>query len=241
MQARVAGTGHVNIETRLAIYADGYRSRLVEALDANFPCLHKGLGDDDFAQLARAYLDAHPSQHYSIRWFGHRLPAFMAATSPWNEQPFAGELATFEWAMSEAFDAADATVVTLAQMAAVAPEHWPDMQFAFHPSLHQLSLQWNTPPIWRALSRDETPETPEQAETAVAWITWRQDYSLFHRHLEVDEAWALEAARRSENYSVLCEGLCTWVDAEHVALRAVGFLRQWVSDGLITQINTRTA
>ena len=53
--AHVVGTERVPIATRLAIYGDGYRARLIEALQANFPVLSDLLGEGDFETLAAAY------------------------------------------------------------------------------------------------------------------------------------------------------------------------------------------
>ena len=48
MLGRVAGTAKVGAPTRLAIYYDAYRLRLIEALDGNYPVLHGWLGDEEF-------------------------------------------------------------------------------------------------------------------------------------------------------------------------------------------------
>ncbi len=236
MEKHITGSGRTDAATRLAIYSDGYRIRLVQALDANYPILHKWLGDEEFDRLGRAYLDAYPSQHYSIRWFGHHLSAFLADTLPWREQFLVRELVDFEWAMSKAFDATDDAVVALEHIATIPPQAWPGMRLRFHSSLHRLWLEWNIPPIWRTLGRDETPAAPEQSEAPIAWIVWRQELALYYRSLEIDEAWALDAAGQGQNFAALCEGLCAWTDPEHVAGRAAGFLQQWIRDGLITHI-----
>lgn len=238
IQSQVVGTERVNATTRLAIYGNAYRTRLIEALDANYPALHGWLGDDEFNLLARAYIDACPSRHYSIRWFGHRLPEFLSNRAPWRDDTFSNEIARFEWAMSEAFDAADAPPVTADDMVQLAPETWPSLQLTFHASLRRLELQWNVAPIWRALTRDEKPDAAHDARKPVAWLVWRQQLTLFYRSLEADEAWALDAARGGANFAGICEGLCEWNQPDSVALRAAGFLRQWIADGLIVQLRS---
>lgn len=237
MQALVLGTERVDAATRLAIYADAYRQRLVEALDANYPVLHQWLGDETFNRLGLAYLERHPSRHYSIRWFGHRLPEFMAATSPWRDQAFVRELAAFEWAMSEAFDAGDDAIVAPEQVAALPSDSWPGMRLGFHASLRRLALRWNAPSLWHALTKGEPAEAAEEKDRPLAWIVWRQNLSLYYRSLDADEAWALDALCQKQNFAAICERLCEWVDAEHVAARAAGFLRQWVTDGLIARLD----
>ena len=58
IESHVVGTERVPIATRLAIYGEGYRARLVEALQANFPVLSELLGEGDFETLAAAYIRA---------------------------------------------------------------------------------------------------------------------------------------------------------------------------------------
>lgn len=241
MLGRVTGTAKVGAPTRLAIYYDAYRLRLLEALDSNYPALHAWIGDEEFEKLGLAYLGAYPSAHFSIRYFGHRLPDFLATLEACRDKPYLREMALLEWAMSEAFDADDGPVVSLDDMAAVPPGGWPDMRLQFHSSLHRLDLRWNIPGIWKAIKEDRPPEAFKETEWPQAWIVWRQDLKIFYRSLSVDEAWALDAARSSDSFAVICEGLCEWIDAQNVALHAAGYLKRWVTDGMVSGIASHKA
>lgn len=234
MRERVAGE---HADKRLAIYASAYRSRLIEALKANYPALYRWLGDEAFNRLGSAYVDEHPSENYSIRWFGHRLPAFVARTAPWSDHGVTAELTQFEWETSEAFDAADAAAVTVEQMVAAPAGAWPGLRFQFHASLRQLPLAWSAPALWHALTQERTVQ-PERTESPVVWLVWRQELQLYYRALDADEAWMLNAARNGMPFGKLCEGLCEWVDPQHVAAHAAGFLRRWVGDELIVGLST---
>jgi hypothetical protein len=154
MLSRVAGTAKVGAETRLAVYYDAYRLRLLEALGANYPVLRAWLGEDEFENIGIAYLAAHPSRHFSIRWFGHLLPEFLASTQPWRDKSSLAEMAALEWALSEAFDAHDDTVLGMADMATIPASAWPDMRLHFHSSAQRLDLRWNVPLLWKAVNRN---------------------------------------------------------------------------------------
>ena len=71
---RIVATEKVDIDTRIGIYSNAYRSRLIEAMEDSYDAVHTLLGDEQFYELCHQYIEAHPSKHYSIRWFGHRLP-----------------------------------------------------------------------------------------------------------------------------------------------------------------------
>ena len=110
MQAHALSTAQVSAEERLAIYADGYRLRLLEALDTDYTGLHTLMGDDEFDAMGRTYIDAYPSAHFSLRWYGGHLSEFLRTVEPYSKYPVFAEMATFEWSKCTAFDAPDSTV-----------------------------------------------------------------------------------------------------------------------------------
>jgi len=243
----VAGTEKVDAQTRLAIYYDAYRLRLLEALDSNYPVLHAWLGDEEFEKLGLAYIEAYPSAHFSIRYVGHRLPEYLATAPDYRDRPYVGEMAVLEWAMSEAFDAADSAVVVIDDMATVAPEAWPGLRFEFHASVRRLNLRWNVPPIRKAIHQNIEAEAsgtepmteiplPAIEEYPQSWLVWRQDLKTYFRSLSVDEAWALDTAVAAGTFAEICEGLCEWIDAQNVAVHAAGLLKRWITDGLISKL-----
>jgi len=233
IEAHVVGTPRVSIATRLAIYGDGYSSRLIEALEANYPALAKLLGPEDFAALGTAYVRAHESRFASIRYYGAELADFLAAHAEYVGAPLLAELARWEWAMTEAFDAADAAPVGIAALAQVVPDEWAALRFQFHPSLRQLSLFWNVPQIWKALTDDiERPASVVQAEPT-EWLLWRENLQTFFRSLPTPEAEALNAARGGQSFGDLCAILARHFSEEETPARAAGFLKHWLESGLI--------
>ena len=236
MLNRVTGSAKVSATRRLAIYYDAYRLRLLEALDSNYPVLHGWMGDEEFENLGLAYLESHPSSHFSIRYFGHRLSEYLANAADFRDRPYLSEMAALEWAMSEAFDAADGRAVNPDDLASIPPQAWPEMRLTLHASVHRLDLRWNVPAIWKAIKEDQAPEEPSAGEWPQPWLVWRQDLKIFFRSLSVDEAWAMDAARAYEPFASICEGLVEWIDAQNVALHAAGLLKRWITDGMIVNI-----
>ncbi len=228
----------LDADTRLRIYADAYRLRLLEALETDFVALRAALGCEEFDRMGRAYIEAYPSDHYSVRYFGRHLSRFLAETDPYREQPVLADIARFEWAMTDAFDAPDAEVATVADMAAVPPQDWPGLHFTLHPSLQRIELQWNASAIWHAADKEEPLPQPEQTKYPVGWMVWRQGLQIYFRSLSVDQSWMLDALRAGQSFAEICEGLTEWIDAQHVALHAAGLLKHWLEDGLISAIRS---
>jgi hypothetical protein len=232
----IVGTARVDAATRVGVYTEAYRLRLIEALETDYPTLKRVLGDADFDALARAYIDQFPSEHYSIRYFGRHLPHLLRARPPYRDNTLLTELAAFEWAMTDAFDAPDVTPVGVEDLAQVAPCDWPGLTFTLHPSAQRLDLTWNVAALWHAQEADQPLPPPEAAPYPLGWVVWRQGLQIYFRSLSVDQAWALDALRQGQSFAELCEGLCGWIDAQHVAAHAAGLLRQWLGDGLIAAI-----
>jgi hypothetical protein len=243
IEAHVVGTERVPIETRLAIYGDGYRARLAEALQANFPVLAELLGEADFETLAAAYIRTHESPFFSIRYYGNALRDFLATAPEYAGAPVLAELARWEWAMTEVFDAPDAESIAVADLARVAPEDWAELRFEWHPSVRHLALSWNAPQIWKAVSDgagasqgSESRDVPEVAYSPepVEWLLWRHELRTFFRSLQPGEAVALTAAREGQSFGAICALLAADCGETAAPAQAAGFLRTWVESGLLT-------
>jgi hypothetical protein len=220
----------------LRIYQHAYRARLTAALRDNFGVLPQAMGDVAFDALAHAYIAAHPSQHPSIRWFGHRLAEFMEQHSEWVAHPAFTDLARMEWALRNAFDAADAVPLSAASLAGVPPAQWPSLTFTPHPSVQLLALQWAIEPVWRALKAldgDDEPELPEPAAHAHVLLVWRAGLETRWRSLDDRAAQLLRAALAGQTFAELCELAATQVGADDAAATAVGALQGWLADGLL--------
>jgi hypothetical protein len=223
---------------RAEVYAEAYRLRLIEALAADYPALRALLGANDFADLGRMYAGAHPSRSASIRWFGRHLSRFLQDDSEYRERPELAELAAFEWALSEAFDAAETPAISPEALAALPAARWPDLRIRFHPALRRVEFRFNTPEVWRALNRQGSPPPFEALDSPQAWIVWRSDLKLFFRSLDASEAQAFDALHQGLHFAEVCEGLCDRLPAENVAATAAGFLARWLTDGWVAAIET---
>lgn len=236
IERHVVGTDKVPVATRLSIYGDGYRTRLIEALEANFPVLAQLLGDEDFATLGTAYVRAHDSPFFNIRHYGNALADFLATDPGYAGAPVLAELARWEWTMTEVFDAADVESLSIEALARVKSEEWAELRFDWHPSLRRLALLWNAPQTWKAVSDDAEPPEVELSAVPVEWLLWRQDLRTYYRSLTPPEVMALDAARAGESFGELCGLLSAELGEAQAPARAAGFLRDWIESGLIIAV-----
>ena len=189
----VVGDARADAATRVGIYADGYRLRLLEVLGNDFGGLRHLAGDEGFDALGRAYIDARPSPHYNARWYGDELESFLARTAPWSQRPELAEMAGLEWDMTIAFDAEDVSAAAFADIVALSPDRWPSMFLRLQPGFGHRRLHFNVDQVRRALDLAETPPTCERQAAAGDWAVWRRDLNVRHRRLEADEAGVIDA------------------------------------------------
>ncbi len=236
IERMIVGSERAAAEERLAVYADAYRLRLLEVLEEDFPGLKGLLGAEAFRVLGLAYIDAHPSNHPSVRWFGRHLARFLRESPAYRDRSELAEMAAFEWAQGEVTDAADSPAVSVEALAALAPGSWPEMRIVFQAALRRLDLVCNVPTLWGAFREGETPPALERAERPVWWLLWRKGIEVHWRSLDDDERLALDAARAGSAFGVICEELYERTGDAQVPLRAAGFLKQWATDGLIARL-----
>jgi hypothetical protein len=239
IEPQVIGATPDDIRARLAIYSNAYRSRLTEALASNYPALARLLGADDFAALAGRYSSAHVSRHTSIRYFGDQLSTFLATDAGYRSVSLLAELATWEWAMTEVFDAADASTLAVESLTSRPAAEWAGLRFKFHPAVRRLELRWNVPPIWKALTSEGVRPAPELAHEPRAWVLWRADLQVRFRFVEAPEAAALRAVADGRAFGELCLRLCDLVGESSAPTKAASYLRAWMEGGLIAGCESR--
>lgn len=219
------------------VYRYAYVSRLVEALRNDHEHLHGYLGDEMFDTMGAAYVAAKPSHHPNMRWFSQALPEFLRTTEPYSDHPAIGDLAAFEKALNDAFDAADAPVIAIEDVAAFPPDVWNDLKFTPHPSVRRLDLVSNAVDIWSALKNEETPPDVEISDDPNRVLVWRQDTTPMFRVLTTEEAMMWDEACGGIPFGVLCAMLATYDDPDSAAARGAGYLHGWVTSGLLTEVS----
>jgi hypothetical protein len=229
VKAHVVDSGRVSVETRLGIYHHAYRARLVEALCANYPVLAHLLGAEAFAQLGAEYIDRYDSSSFSVRHYGHALSTLV-------KTPFLADLARWEWTIADVFDAADAEPVRVPALAAIAPDEWGELRFAFHPSTRHLALASNAVQVWKAVTANAQSPTPSTDVEPTTWLLWRRDVRTLFRSLSTAEAQMIDGAIAGRPFGELCIALCSHCTEEEAPARAAGFLREWVESGLIVEV-----
>jgi hypothetical protein len=230
IDACFAGTSELPAVERVAIYANMYRWRLVEALRETFPNLVRFLGDEGFAALAEDYLHRHPSEHHDVGQVGRRLAAFLREY-PDPERPDLADLAELEWARQQVFFAPRPEPAGAEALAGLDAESFSRARLVLSPALRVLVLPHAATPLWRRLENGEPPGPPSPGPAPVA--VWRSGFEVFHGELTLDEAAALGAARSGDSLATIC---AAFADREDPATAAHAALSSWLDEGWIVSV-----
>ena len=160
----------------------------------------------------------------------------MKSAEPYSNHPVLSDLAALERALNDAFDAEEAPVTGIADVAGFAPEAWAALAFRPHPSALRLDLSTNAAAVWLALKADEDPPDPTPLEQPSRILVWRKDVTPVFRELGAEEAMMWDEAATGISFGVLCSMLATYDEPDGAAARGAGYLHGWVTAELLTGV-----
>lgn len=233
----VVTTARMDAARRLSIYSNAYQARLSDALATDYPVLRVVLGDAAFDALCIEYIAASPSTSFTLRGFGRHLPELVAQAPGVVDRASMAELASFEWALVEAFDALDAAAVGVGEMNRIEAADWPALRFAVHPSVQLVETRFNTLGVWDAVKAAGTPPGPAELPAPCAAVVWRQALTTVFRSVQPDELLQWRLLVQGDDFATQCAALADRMDPREVPLRAATALRNWLADGLISGIH----
>ncbi len=230
---RVESTASLYAERRLDIYHNAYRARLAEVLADTYERVALYIGEESFEKAALAFIEQHRSARRNLRDYGAAFPAFLGEY--FADDPDVAELAEMDQRLRNAFDAVDAPVLAVSDLATLQPEDWDEVVFILHPTVTFQQFNCNTPAIWQSVSDEQTPPPAALLPEPVTWLFWRKELQPHFRSLSVAEHAALRAIGEGERFGAICAMLAqTWPELD-VTTAIARWLRQWLEDGVLAQ------
>ncbi|HVA47982.1 MAG TPA: putative DNA-binding domain-containing protein [Pirellulales bacterium] len=239
---------------RLTIYHQAYFARLLECLRNIFPIVAKTVGDEAFDALAMGYLQAHPSQSYTLDRLGDAFVRFLDETRPDRDetgQPtetwpdFLMELAKLEWTIGEVFDGPGSEgrpTLSAEQLAAIGPEHWPEVRLVPAPCLRIMSFGFPVNDYFTELRQraaDAVPPPFPAAETT--WLAlFRRDYVVRRQALDREQYDLLTALAAGQTVGAAIKHLLdtTGIDVDRLAASLQEWFRTWTAAGFFAAVDS---
>jgi len=225
------------IQQRLGIYSESYKYRLIELLETDYFGVKAMLGEEDFREMASLYVNNHTSNHFTPRNFGRDMPAFLERTKPYSEQTSLKDMANYEWALIHTIDAADASILSMADLSTIPQGNWHRMVFKPHPSLQLIEFNWNIPPLFQAISEKTKLPKLNKFKNPALWTVWRQGIETrFSSNEEGANATAIKNICEGKSFGDMCEDLLDWIPEAEVAQYAVNLLVSWIKSEWFTSV-----
>jgi hypothetical protein len=137
---------------RFAVYRNNVVVSLVDALADSHPVVQALVGEDFFRAMAAEFARANPPRTPVLAWYGAGFADFMADFPPAAGLPYLADVARLEWLRVEAWHAADADPLPLAEIAAVLADEdaLPGLRLSLHPALRVLRSAHPVVSLWAA-------------------------------------------------------------------------------------------
>lgn len=186
------------IEGRWHIYASGYLNRVRDALREDYRAVARILGDQSFDQLVQRYLLRFPPRAFDLAMVGDRLKLYIDSDPVTQQLPFLADLVVLERAISESFVAADRTVLTWADLTALAPQDAALLRLELQPSCVIVRSRWPLRDLWSAaFEPDDARIDIDLTQADRAFVVLRDDDSIFVREIPDELAHLLEQVQRA--------------------------------------------
>jgi hypothetical protein len=168
---------------RFEIHRSGYRARLVECLEDDYPVLTEALGRDRFESLCRAYVDRHPSTSPNLNAFGRHMASFCRSAAEVGAEGhgrFYSELAALEWAVVEAIHAETTDTFDATRLKDLEADAWSAIRFVPNAAVKILKCEFPVNAFYQAIRTGSTPPIPTGAASATVvyrrgLTVWRMD------------------------------------------------------------------
>lgn len=169
-------------ERRFAVYRNNVAVTLSGAIAARFPAVKRIVGDDFFAELARAYVSAHPPRSPVMMAYGDDFPDFVAAAPGLDDLSYLADVAWLEAARTRAYHAADAEPLGGDAFAALDRERLGETGIALHPSAEIVRSSHPVVTIW-AMNAGEAALGPIEQWVAEDALVCRPGLDVLVRRL----------------------------------------------------------
>jgi hypothetical protein len=242
-ERHIAGNERLSPVAQLEIYREQFWLRHTASLLEDFPGVAALLGQRSWNRLVEPYLEQAAYYGFSLRDLGEKLPAFIER-QPWiAHRVLVLDMARYEWAHVEVFDAPDVPRLDPQKLAAV-PEHaWEAARFVLDPALRLLEFEHAVVEFRRQLllaqaEAAEPPKSPAPAGEPVRLALHRRERIVVAETLAPAAFALLDELGAGTPLRAACELAAAETGSELEALgaRLEGWFGEWSQRGYVVDV-----
>lgn len=175
------------------------------SLQAAYPVLQQMLGEDSFADLARALWHAHPPVRGDLARWGADLPDFVQASAQLADVPYLADVARLEWCLHRCAHAAD-RAADPASLQLLVQHDAAQVCLRLAPGCAMVASAWPIASLWAA-HQDAAADFAAlrdllQRQVAEQALVWRMGLRPQMRRAAADEAAFLHSVLQGASLDV---------------------------------------
>jgi hypothetical protein len=231
----VKGSEFLTPEARLQIYIDGYRIRLASAIEADFSCFHHMIGDKEFKELVRNYIEAMPPNHYSLDQYHIRFPHYLQALGC---ECYIWEMAMLESAIAEVFWMPHSPAITADEFRKINPEQLGKIRLTLRKASKLLEFEYDCESYLQKFRANKSPKNkPKKNKNYL--LVYRHENTVKREILSVYEYALLNYFAKGMSVFEAIEQVLALnsKDAEEITSNIQSWFATWVGKGYFTPIN----
>lgn len=210
-------------QERLAVYADGYDIRLIDATLADYPALAHYMGEDECRAAIAAFVEVTPSTYWDLNRYPVAFADFLKRHSP---DKSAHALADLECAIAEVFWLPESKPLTPDALAGLSEEAFGNQTFQLRTAAKLLKLDYAANEYLTAFRAEEHPK--ELAEKPEHLLVIRLDNEVKREVLEPMEHDLLHTLSSGQPFN---EALNQIADQEALAITLPHYIARWLQSG----------
>jgi hypothetical protein len=235
LEAVVRPSWSLGAAERVEIYHGMYLLRMVEALEGDYPAVRHFLGEEQFSDLVREYVQRYPSRSYTLNRLGDHLPRFfLSAPGGRPHAAFLHDLASAELAVTEAFDEEESPVLDAEALRAVPEEAWAGARLQPIKAFRLLALRHPVVAHLEAAKHGRPAPRPRRRSSFLA--VYRRDYSVLRLELGAAEHALLAALVTGTPLGAALADAGLRLRASRREEAVFRWFRGWVAEGLFSAI-----
>ena len=177
----------ISVHDRLKVYHNNIIGSLAEVIRTTYPLLEKLVGEDFLRQMAREFIFIHPPSQGCMHAYGEGFDKFIKTYEPAKSMPYLPDIASFEYAMNDAYYAQDDIAMDADALSKIAPEELGETMLRTRHSLHLLQSEFPILDI-RNLCLNDAQDAPDlENPTPFYGMVYRPGFDVNIVSLEQDE------------------------------------------------------
>ncbi len=177
---------------RLQIYRNTIIGTLTDLLLATYPMVKALTGEDFATVMLRSYVLAHPPHEACLARYGGGVPDFIAGFAAAAGIKYLPDVARLEWAMNEAYYAADDAALSPLELLEVQPDELSDLKLQPRASVRLVWSDWPLESI-QAFCKEKNSDTLDLKSENVRLLIHRPELAVEVLSLAADEYAFFEA------------------------------------------------